>query len=59
MLGKKSGVDSVRIKCDELGLDVPEEAYRDLLAEVKRIAVERHGLVSDEEFRALVSRTTP
>jgi isopropylmalate/homocitrate/citramalate synthase len=57
VLGKKSGVDSIRIKCDELGLDVPEEAYRDLLAEVKRIAAERHGLVSDEEFRALVDRS--
>ena len=57
MLGKKSGVDSIRIKCDELGLDVPEEAYRDLLAEVKRIAAERHGLVSDDEFRALVERS--
>ena len=57
VLGKKSGVDSIRIKCDELELDVPEEAYRDLLAEVKRIAVERHGLVSDEEFRVLVNRT--
>ena len=59
VLGKKSGVDSIRIKCDELGLDVPEEDYRDLLAEVKRIAAERHGLVSDDEFRALVNRTTP
>ncbi len=50
-------MDSIRIKCDELGLDVPEEAYRDLLAEVKRIAAERHGLVSDDEFRALVERS--
>ena len=57
VLGKKSGVDSIRIKCDELGLDVPEEAYRDLLAEVKRIAVERRGLVSDDEFRTLVERS--
>ena len=58
VLGKKSGVDSIRIKADELGLDVPEEDYRDLLAEVKRIAAERYGLVSDDEFRALVNRTT-
>jgi isopropylmalate/homocitrate/citramalate synthase len=58
VLGKKSGVDSIRIKADELGLDVPEEDYRDLLAEVKRIAAERYGLVSDDEFRALVTRAT-
>jgi isopropylmalate/homocitrate/citramalate synthase len=56
VLGKKSGIDSIRIKCDELGLDVPEEDYRELLAEVKRIGAERHGLVSDEEFRALVEQ---
>src|SRR5262245_29328251 len=56
VLGKKSGADSIRIKAQELGLDVPEEDYRDLLAEVKRLAAERHGLVSDEEFRALVER---
>jgi isopropylmalate/homocitrate/citramalate synthase len=57
VLGKKSGVDRIRIKCDELGLDVPEEAYRDLLADVKRLAAERHDLVSDDEFRALVERS--
>jgi isopropylmalate/homocitrate/citramalate synthase len=56
VLGKKSGVDSIRIKCEQLGLDVPEEAYRELLAEVKAMAAERRGLVSDEEFRALADR---
>lgn len=56
VLGKKSGIDSIRIKCEELGLDVPEEDYRDLLAEVKRLGTERHGLVSDEEFRSLVAQ---
>ena len=28
VLGKKSGIDSIRIKVAELGLDVPEERYR-------------------------------
>ncbi len=56
VLGKKSGVDSIRIKCEQLGLDVPEDAYRELLAEVKAMAAERRGLVSDEEFRALADR---
>ena len=27
VLGKKSGLDSIRIKCEELGLDVPEERH--------------------------------
>jgi isopropylmalate/homocitrate/citramalate synthase len=56
VLGKKSGVDSIRIKCEELGLDVPEDAYRELLADVKRMGSERHGLVSDDEFRRLADR---
>ena len=28
VLGKKCGVDSIRIKAEELGLDVPEEEHR-------------------------------
>jgi isopropylmalate/homocitrate/citramalate synthase len=55
VLGKKSGLDSVRIKCTELGLDVPEEKYADLLARVKQLGAEKRGLVSDEEFRQLAA----
>jgi isopropylmalate/homocitrate/citramalate synthase len=54
VLGKKSGIDSIRIKCEELGLDLPEERQRELLAEVKRLGAEKRGLVTDEEFLALV-----
>ena len=32
VLGKKSGLDSIRIKVAELGLDVPEEQWPELLA---------------------------
>ncbi|MGZ4440004.1 MAG: hypothetical protein ACXVZN_06495 [Gaiellaceae bacterium] len=55
VLGKKSGLDSIRIKAEELGLDVPEERRPDLLAAVKRLGTEKRGLVSDDEFRALVA----
>ncbi len=54
VLGKKSGIDSIRIKAAELGLDLPEAKRADLLAAVKRLGAERHGLVSDEEFARLV-----
>ena len=53
MLGKKSGIDSIRIKAEELGLDVAEERQRELLAAVKRLGAEKRGLVTDDEFRAL------
>jgi isopropylmalate/homocitrate/citramalate synthase len=58
VLGKKSGIDSIRIKCEELGLGVPEDAYRHLLAAVKERAVAKHGLVSDDEFRGLAAAAT-
>ncbi len=54
VLGKKSGIDSIRIKAEELGLDVPDERRAELLARVKELGVHKRGLVTDEEFRALV-----
>jgi isopropylmalate/homocitrate/citramalate synthase len=54
VLGKKSGIDSIRIKCADLGLDVPESSYADLLARVKQLGTRKRGLVTDEEFRQLV-----
>jgi isopropylmalate/homocitrate/citramalate synthase len=54
VLGKKSGLDSIRIKAEELGVDVPEERRADVLARVKELGVRKRGLVTDEEFRALV-----
>jgi isopropylmalate/homocitrate/citramalate synthase len=54
VLGKKSGLDSIRIKAAELGLDVPEEARAELLAKVKERATRNRGLVTDAEFRSMV-----
>ena len=54
VLGKKSGLDSIRIKVDELGLDVPEDRQAELLAAVKKLGTEKRGLVTDDEFRRLV-----
>jgi isopropylmalate/homocitrate/citramalate synthase len=56
VLGKKSGIDSIRIKCEELGLDLSEEAQRELLEAVKRRGAEKRGLVSDDELRELASK---
>jgi isopropylmalate/homocitrate/citramalate synthase len=54
VLGKKSGLDSIRIKADELGLDVPEERRAEVLAAVKKLGAEQRRLVTDEEFRAII-----
>ena len=53
MLGKKSGLDAIRIKAEELGLDVPEERRAEVLAAVKALGMKKRGLVTDEEFRRL------
>ena len=54
VLGKKSGIDSIRIKAEELGLDVPDARRAELLAKVKDLGTRKRGLVSDDEFRRLV-----
>jgi isopropylmalate/homocitrate/citramalate synthase len=55
VLGKKSGLDSIRIKAEELGLDLPEERRAEVLAAVKQLGTEKRGLVTDDEFRRLVA----
>jgi isopropylmalate/homocitrate/citramalate synthase len=55
VLGKKSGLDSIRIKAEELGLDVPEDRRADVLARVKELGMRKRGLVTDDEFRELAN----
>jgi isopropylmalate/homocitrate/citramalate synthase len=55
VLGKKSGLDSIRIRAEELGLDVPEERRAELLARVKELGGRKRGLVTDDEFRELAN----
>ncbi len=56
VLGKKSGIDSIRIKLEELELDFPADRHAELLDAVKRLGVKKRGLVSDADFRRLVNR---
>jgi isopropylmalate/homocitrate/citramalate synthase len=54
VLGKKSGLDSVRIKAEELAIDLPEERRAEVLAAVKKLGTVKRRLVTDDEFRAIV-----
>src|SRR5579871_3912475 len=54
VLGKKSGLDSIRIKAEELGLDLPEPRRGEVLSAVKALGTQKRGLVTDDEFRAIV-----
>jgi isopropylmalate/homocitrate/citramalate synthase len=58
VLGKKSGLDSVRIRAAELDLDLPEDERTGVLTDVKALAARKGGLVTDEEFRELVESRT-
>src|SRR5581483_3244735 len=53
VLGKKSGLDSIRIKAEDLGLDLPEQKRAEVLAKVKALGAKKRGLVTDDEFREL------
>ncbi len=54
VLGKKSGLVSIKLKAEELGLDIPQEKHAELLAKVKQQATAAGRLMTDDEFRQLV-----
>ena len=54
VLGKKSGLDSIGLKAKELGIAVTADQRAPILAAVKKLAIAKRGLVSDEEFRRIV-----
>jgi len=54
VLGKKSGLDSIRLKAKELRIDLPESQRATVLQAVKRAAIDKGRLVTDEEFVAII-----
>jgi isopropylmalate/homocitrate/citramalate synthase len=54
VLGKKSGLDSIDLKCKELGVPILPEQRARILGAVKKRAIAKRGLVSDQEFRDIV-----
>jgi isopropylmalate/homocitrate/citramalate synthase len=58
VLGKKSGLDSIELKAKDLGVTVTAEQRTPILAAVKKLAIAKHGLVSDQEFREIVGNLT-
>jgi isopropylmalate/homocitrate/citramalate synthase len=59
VLGKKSGLDSIRIKLAELGLEVSDKELPGLLEAVKREGTRKRGVFTDGEFSTLVARHLP
>jgi len=58
VLGKKSGIDSIRIVLERLGLEVPAGKQPELLAAVKALGTKQQSLVTDAQFGRLAKKTT-
>ena len=58
VLGKKSGLDSVDLKGNELGLAIAPDQRAPILAAVKKRAIAKRGLLTDQEFRQIVEELT-
>ena len=54
VLGKKSGLDSIRLKAEMLGVGLEESQRASVLQAVKRAAIEKGRLITDDEFVAIV-----
>lgn len=58
VLGKKSGLASIKIKSEELGIEVPEQLQGTVLEKVKERAIANGSLVSNEEFEEIIAAVT-
>jgi isopropylmalate/homocitrate/citramalate synthase len=54
VLGKKSGLDSIDLKAKELGISIAADRRAAILVEIKKRSITKRGLVTDQEFRAIV-----
>ena len=55
VLGKKSGLVSVQLKAEELGIALPESSHAAVLARVKELGTSAGRLITDEEFRQIAA----
>jgi homocitrate synthase NifV len=58
VLGKKSGLDSTDLKARELGLAVATEQRATILGAVKKRAIAKRGLLTDDEFSEIVRQVS-
>lgn len=54
VLGKKSGVDSVKVWAEKLSIKLNNEEARQIVARVKKMAVDVKRLLTEDEFRKIV-----
>src|ERR1700726_365237 len=59
VFGKGSGIDSVKWGLRKLGVEFNEEEAMRVVAAIKDFSLQRKRLLTDEEFRSVVSATLP
>ncbi len=58
VLGKKSGLDSIDLKAKELGVTIANDQRAAILAAVKKRAIAKRGLLTDDEFNEIVRQVS-
>ena len=56
VLGKNSGLDSIRMHLDRISVKATDDQVAEILARVKAASLKKKGLVDDREFRRIVKQ---
>jgi isopropylmalate/homocitrate/citramalate synthase len=59
VLGKGSGIDSVKAALKDIGVQATEEEAMQVVVGVKEFSLEHKRLLTDAEFRAVVAKVLP
>jgi isopropylmalate/homocitrate/citramalate synthase len=59
VLGKGSGIDSIKAALKDLGIQVSDEEAMKVVAGVKEFSLEHKRLLTDAEFRSVVAKVLP
>jgi isopropylmalate/homocitrate/citramalate synthase len=59
VLGKGSGIDSIKAALKDIGVQATEEEAMQVVAGVKEFSLEHKRLLTDAEFRAVVAKVLP
>ena len=54
VVGKKSGKNSIKVKLEDMGMELPDDVVEKLLDIVKTRSIEMRRYLTDEEFRGIV-----
>ena len=57
VLGQNSGLPSIQEWCENLNIQASEEQMLEMLRQVKEKSFEKKDLLTEDEFKAIVSRT--